>query len=84
MPGRQYSAISEGPQWKMVVGRDAIVLVINSRNPFLNEIVRQGISAEEFSQIIKNPDKVKRGEHILTIIQKGKRLIISAPLSGFI
>lgn len=45
---------TEGSQWKMVIGRDAIVPVINSNNPFLNEIVRQGISAEDFSQLFKN------------------------------
>lgn len=48
---------TEGSQWKMVVGRDVIVPVINSKNPFLNEIVRQGISAEDFSRIFKNPER---------------------------
>jgi glycine cleavage system H lipoate-binding protein/ABC-type phosphate transport system substrate-binding protein len=36
--------------WKMVVGRDAIVPIINSKNPMLNEILRQGISAEDLSK----------------------------------
>jgi glycine cleavage system H lipoate-binding protein/ABC-type phosphate transport system substrate-binding protein len=47
---------NEGSQWKMIIGRDAIVPVINSNNPFLSEIMRQGVSAEEFAQIFKNSE----------------------------
>ena len=43
--------------WRMVVGRDAIVAVINAKNPMLNEIYRQGISSEEFSQLFLTPAK---------------------------
>jgi glycine cleavage system H lipoate-binding protein/ABC-type phosphate transport system substrate-binding protein len=34
-------------EWKMVVGRDAIVPIINVKNPMLNDILRQGISSED-------------------------------------
>jgi glycine cleavage system H lipoate-binding protein len=45
----EQNVISE-TAWKMVVGRDAIVPIINSKNPMLNEILSQGISAEDLSK----------------------------------
>jgi len=41
----------------MVIGRDAVVPVISSKNPFLDRINKQGVSAEEFIQLIKHPEK---------------------------
>ena len=41
--------------WEEVVGRDVIVPVFNSKNPFINEIRQQGISLEELAQIINDP-----------------------------
>jgi glycine cleavage system H lipoate-binding protein/ABC-type phosphate transport system substrate-binding protein len=35
--------------WKMVVGRDVIVPVMNPDNPFLDEIYNKGISREKFN-----------------------------------
>ncbi len=43
--------------WKMVVGRDVIVPVINSQNPFRDELRRKGVSPAAFAGIIKNPEK---------------------------
>ncbi len=34
--------------WKMSLGRDVLVTVVNADNPFLNEIYTNGISAEKF------------------------------------
>jgi glycine cleavage system H lipoate-binding protein/ABC-type phosphate transport system substrate-binding protein len=47
--------------WKVVLGRDVIVPVINAENPLLDEIYRQGISPAGFSQIINNPEKADWG-----------------------
>lgn len=41
--------------WKVVVGRDVIVPVINSENPLMDEICRRGISPAGFHRIINNP-----------------------------
>jgi glycine cleavage system H lipoate-binding protein/ABC-type phosphate transport system substrate-binding protein len=41
--------------WKMVIGRDVIVPVMNAENPMRNEIFRQGISAEKFRQLLTDP-----------------------------
>lgn len=43
--------------WKMAVGRDIIVPVINSENPFLQEISLQGVTSEEFARIISDQDQ---------------------------
>ncbi|MBT3748676.1 MAG: hypothetical protein HOG34_06790 [Bacteroidetes bacterium] len=42
---------------KIIVGRDIIVPLINSENPFLEAIYKQGISAEEIARVLSNPDK---------------------------
>ena len=45
------------PEWKMLVGRDIIVPVMNVKNPFLQEICKDGISVSEFNDLIRNKDK---------------------------
>ncbi|MBE9518567.1 MAG: hypothetical protein IMY68_08350, partial [Bacteroidetes bacterium] len=49
------SEIYDRSLWKVVVGRDVIVPVINSENPLMDQIYQQGISPAEFSRIINNP-----------------------------
>lgn len=44
--------------WKMVVGRDIVVPVINSGNPLLKEINEQGISADNLARLFKNHDNL--------------------------
>lgn len=43
--------------WKMTIGREVIVPVTNSNNPFLKEIYRQGITPEKFARVFENDDK---------------------------
>ncbi len=38
--------------WKMVVGHDLVVPIISTKNPFFNEIIKRGISSEEFAQFL--------------------------------
>jgi len=47
--------------WKMVIGRDVIVPVMNSENPYLTQLIRQGVSQKKFAQIFNNPDKQNWG-----------------------
>jgi glycine cleavage system H lipoate-binding protein/ABC-type phosphate transport system substrate-binding protein len=58
--------------WKMVVGRDVIVPVTNSKNPFLYEIFQQGISPEKFTRIFENTEKRVWG----TLLEKGENIPI--------
>lgn len=55
------NAVVNESDWKMVLGRDVIVPVINNENPYLNELLRKGISQEMFVQIFNNPDKQNWG-----------------------
>jgi glycine cleavage system H lipoate-binding protein/ABC-type phosphate transport system substrate-binding protein len=53
-----YSTINNKESaWKIVVGRDVIVPVINSKNPFSKEIYQKGISAAEIARLFINPEK---------------------------
>ena len=50
---------SEKAFWKMQVGRDIIVAVMNPENPFREELNSKGMSAEDFIKLVgqgKNPD----------------------------
>jgi len=49
--------IDDETKWKMVIGRDAVVPIINAKNPLLNEIYRLGISTEKLAQLLANPEK---------------------------
>jgi glycine cleavage system H lipoate-binding protein/ABC-type phosphate transport system substrate-binding protein len=56
-----FLTINNEALWKTVVGRDVIVPIINSKNPFLDEIKQQGISSERLGQIFTNPEKRRWG-----------------------
>lgn len=47
--------------WKEIVGRDIIVMVFNSENPFIDEICEQGISPEGLAQIMNEPGTTNWG-----------------------
>jgi glycine cleavage system H lipoate-binding protein/ABC-type phosphate transport system substrate-binding protein len=51
-----YAGFNDQSIWKVVVGRDVIVPVINSKNPFSDEISQKGVSRENFISFFKNPD----------------------------
>jgi len=44
-------------QWKMVVGRDAVVAIINVHNPMLKEIDAEGVSPDEFAGLFSDQAK---------------------------
>ncbi len=47
--------------WKMVVGRDVVVPVMNSENPYREEILQKGISPEEFAELVSTPGRLSWG-----------------------
>jgi len=53
----------------MILGRDALVPIINSKNPMLEEICRQGISAEEFAQLFTDNEN-QNLENLFQVDQK--------------
>ena len=64
------------PVFQIVVGREIIVPVINSENPFLVEINQQGISCEALARSLKNSGKMQWG----TLLNNGQ----AAPVRYFI
>ena len=58
---KSQTAVQNQGNWKMVVGRAIIVPAMNAGNPFMNEILKRGISADQFAQMIINPEKQNWG-----------------------
>jgi len=69
---KSQAAISNETNWKMVIGRDVIVPFINAGNPYLNQLLKQGISQEMFVQIFNNPDKQNWG----TLVAEGQNTAV--------
>ncbi len=50
--GSSQSLVRDPGLWKMVVGRDAVVPVISTSNPFLSRIKEVGINSEKFHALL--------------------------------
>lgn len=55
------SARREDLPWKLVVGRDAVVLVISKKNPLLSEINLTGITPQRLALLLKDPARQQWG-----------------------
>jgi glycine cleavage system H lipoate-binding protein/ABC-type phosphate transport system substrate-binding protein len=42
--------------WKLVIGHDVIVPIMNAENPFVKEVLRRGVSPEQFTKLFQNPE----------------------------
>lgn len=62
--------------WVVVIGRDIIVPIINSKNPFIDKINQQGISSFELAEIFKNPQT----QNWRSLIENGE----NAPLNYYL
>jgi len=68
-----YSSLNNKELWKLEVGKDALVPIINSKNPFLADIKKQNISPEILAQVLVNP-----ANRIWTILPKtGKKVPVN-------
>ena len=61
-------SLNNDAAWKMVVGRDVIVPIINSKNPMLREINDQGISSGDLARLFKSQGNLFWG----SLLEKGK------------
>jgi glycine cleavage system H lipoate-binding protein/ABC-type phosphate transport system substrate-binding protein len=59
-----YSGLKSQSFWKVVVGRDVIVPVINSKNPLIEEINRKGVSPEALAEFFNYSDSRSWGKLI--------------------
>jgi glycine cleavage system H lipoate-binding protein len=55
------STITDETTWKMVIGRDVLVPVINSKNPLLKFINEKGISAANMEKAFSQPGNMQWG-----------------------
>jgi glycine cleavage system H lipoate-binding protein/ABC-type phosphate transport system substrate-binding protein len=67
---------NQRPVFQLIVGREIIVPVISSKNPFLKEIYEKGISREAMAQSLELPGKMQWG----TLLNNGQ----SVPVRYFI
>ena len=58
---RTSSVFKDAEHWKLAVGRNVIVPVINSGNPYMHELQKQGITQEQFIQLFKNVETTSWG-----------------------
>ncbi len=56
--GEAAEANMQTSDWRVVVGHDAIVPIINMENPLLKEIDAQGITAEKLALLFNNSDEL--------------------------
>ncbi len=53
---KEFSGYSSEPIWRMVVGRDIFVPVMNPENPYVDEIRSKGLSVEKFKSLYTGKD----------------------------
>lgn len=68
--------ISTDQNWRVVVGRDIIVPVINSKNPLLDQIIASGVTPGNLIRAIKEPS----AQHWSSLITQGS----SAPVTLYV
>jgi len=70
--GAEMGIISKGNElslrnnslWKLVIGRDVIVPVMNAENPFIAQIDQKGMSPEQMASLINNPHQQGWGSYV--------------------
>jgi len=58
--------------WKIALGRNAVVPIINSNNPMLDEIIHKGLSTDEFAKLTTR----KEYQNWAKLIQNGQNIPI--------
>lgn len=49
----EQAGISKKRAWEIVIGHDVVVPVIHSQNPFIEVLMKQGLSADDFSKLVE-------------------------------
>jgi glycine cleavage system H lipoate-binding protein/ABC-type phosphate transport system substrate-binding protein len=72
------SPVINESSWKIRLGHQVIVPVVNATNPMLNEILHQGISKSEFARLLSGSGKVNWSD----LITNGEQKPVNCFLSG--
>lgn len=70
------SVSNDAGLWKLAVGRNVIVPIINSGNPYLKELQKTGIAQEQFIQIFKNAGTTNWGTLISNSSKEQVRIYV--------
>jgi glycine cleavage system H lipoate-binding protein/ABC-type phosphate transport system substrate-binding protein/cbb3-type cytochrome oxidase subunit 3 len=60
-----YDRAKDETTWKMVIGHDATVAIINTNNPMFDEICQQGISADKMATLFADIEK-RNWDYVIT------------------
>lgn len=53
----QLSAISRQQVWHTLIGRNVVIPVLSSKNPYLGELLQRGISLDKLKGVLQEPEK---------------------------
>ena len=76
--------------WKITLGRDIIVPVINAGNPYLEEIKEQGISPSGLARILNNPAStswsalIENGPEVPVVLYMSNDLSLHSEIAAFL
>jgi glycine cleavage system H lipoate-binding protein/ABC-type phosphate transport system substrate-binding protein len=59
------TVVSGNAAWQMVVGRNVIVAIINKENPYAETLYKSGVSANNFSELLKS-DKTRNWNQLIS------------------
>ncbi len=62
--GAEAVVLNNQSNWKMVVGRDVIVPIVNAKNPMISSLHRFGISPDKIAQMVKDGPKANWSEYV--------------------
>lgn len=51
-----FEAANGGTSWKIIIGRDVLVPVINSHNPLMDQMIEKGMKISDLAAILNNQD----------------------------
>lgn len=61
---QQYYESSPGDaSWKVIIGRDVMIPVINSGNPLMSQLKENGIKISDLAEMLQNPDALNWSAH---------------------
>jgi glycine cleavage system H lipoate-binding protein/ABC-type phosphate transport system substrate-binding protein len=83
-------SLNDDKLWKMVIGREVIVPVMNANNPMRNEIYRQGLTADKFRQLISDQQNqtwatmINGGQNVPVHLYSIENEALNAGIANFI
>ena len=87
--GAETTVLKNPSNWKMVVGRDVIVPIVNAKNPMFSSLHRLGISPDKIAQLVKDGQKsiwseyVPNGQDVLVHLYLSNNGVVKTVLTNY-